>query len=116
MKIRTIVMKVDDVRESAKFWQAFIGAAPLKDFEGWVEFMIAGVRFAIMKRDDGQAVGVNNCVPVFELRETEISAYVERAKSLGATVLVDGLEDPEMLSIAMQDPSGNEFEMSKPQI
>jgi hypothetical protein len=49
--------------------------------------------------------------PGFELAPTELAASIERAKSLGATIVLDGLANPQMNSIVMAAPSGHEFEL-----
>ncbi len=36
-----------------------------------------------------------------------------KLKNLGATVIVNGLNDPNLLSIVFADPWGNEFELSR---
>ena len=41
------------------------------------------------------------------------TAFIERAKSLGASVVIDGLDDPKMHSIVLAAPSGHEFELCR---
>jgi predicted enzyme related to lactoylglutathione lyase len=111
MKIRTIYFKVTDIPKAAKFWETVLQLKPHKTFDSWHEFMCGNVRLGLLLCDDKTSGA--NCVPVFEFTETELPAYIERAKAAGAKVLIDGFNDPNMKSFAMADPWGNEFELSK---
>ncbi len=112
MKIRTIYFKVKDVKKAAEFWEAFLGVKPHKTLDEWYEFMVDNVRLGLYKNSGDMPAG-SNCIPVFEFSDAEIGQYVERAKKLGATILFDSLNDPDVLSAGFRDPSGNEFEVSK---
>lgn len=50
-------------------------------------------------------------MPVFELAPERLAAAVSRAKEAGATVVLDGLANPQMNSIVLASPGGNEFEL-----
>jgi hypothetical protein len=75
-------------------------------------FLVGNLRLGLLLNDFNDQFSGCNCVPVWEFSEAELPLYIERAKSLGATVLVDGLEDPNLKSIVFKDPIGNEFELS----
>lgn len=113
MKIRTIYFKVTDMPKAVAFWRAFLEVEPHKKFESWHEFMTDNIRLGLLLNDFGDQYSGSNCVPVFEFADDEVVQYVERAKSLGAEVIKDGLDDPDLLSVVFRDPFGNEFEISK---
>jgi len=99
--------------KAVAFWQSFLGIAPHKMFAGWHEFMTDNIRLGLLLNDFNDKYTGSNCVPVFELPDNQVMEYVDRAKSLGAKVIEDGLNDPELLSVVFSDPFGNEFEVSK---
>ena len=113
MKIRTIYFKVTDMPKAVAFWQAFLGSEPHKKFDSWHEFMAGNVRLGLLLNDFGDKYTGSNCVPVFEFGDDEVLEYVERAKKLGATVIKEGLDDPNLKSVVFADSFGNEFEVSK---
>jgi len=113
LKVRTVYFKVPDVEKASAFWSAFLQVQPHKTFEIWHEFMVGGTRLGLLLNDMGDGFTGSGCVPVFELPDDEIPAAVARAKSLGATVVADGLEDPTMKSIVLSTPDGHEFEITK---
>ena len=113
MKIRTVYLKVNDMEKSVYFWKNFLGVAPHKTSPNWHEFMIGNLRFGLLLNDFGDKLSGSNCVPVFEFADKDLEKYIEKAKSLGAKIMFDGIDDPKMLSITFSDPSGNEFELSK---
>ena len=53
-------------------------------------------------------------MPVFEFSDDEIDRYIQRAKDLGATVIVQGKDHPDYPRTAavFLDPFGNEFEVT----
>lgn len=73
--------------------------------------MLENIRFALLL-DTDDAVKGSNSVPVFEFADDAVMGAVEKAESLGAKIVVDGLKDPDLLSIVFSDPCGNEFEVS----
>jgi len=113
MKIRTIYFKVTDMGKAVAFWQEFLGVAPHKTSDRWHEFMVGNIRLGLLLNDFNDKLSGCNCVPVFEFADDELHTYIERAKKLGAKVTLDGLDDPNLLSIVFSDPFGNEFEVSK---
>lgn len=50
---------------------------------------------------------------MFEFEDAILPEYIERAKKLGAEIIIDGLSDPNLQSVVMRDPFGHEFELSK---
>ena len=113
MKIRTIYFKVRDMERAAAFWEAFLGVAAHKRFDRWTECMAGNVRLGLLLDESGEEIGGCTCVPVFEFADEEAAAYVERAKALGARVIEEGLDNPELRSVVLADPFGNEFEVSR---
>jgi catechol 2,3-dioxygenase-like lactoylglutathione lyase family enzyme len=113
MKIRTIYFKVTDMPKAVAFWQGLLQIVPHKTSATWHEFMIGSLRLGLFLNDYGDSYIGSNCVPVWEFDDDQLSEYIERAKRLGATVLVNGLDDPKLQSIVFADPFGNEFELSR---
>mgnify|MGYP001586194743 FL=1 len=113
MKIRTVYFKVTDMKKAVDFWQKLLEVKPHKTSPKWHEFLVGNLRLGLLLNDFGDKYSGSNCVPVFEFPDDELPKYIERAKSLGAKVIVDGLNDPNLLSIVFADPFGNEFELSK---
>lgn len=111
MKIRTVYFKVSDMPKAVTFWQGLLQIKPHKAFDSWHEFMCGTLRLGFLLSDE--KMSGSNCVPVFEFPDAEVQAYIDRAKTLGATTIVDGLNDPNLKSYVMADPCGNEFELSK---
>ncbi len=99
--------------KAVDFWGQFLDIEPHKKSANWCEFMVKDLRFALLLNDFGDKFSGSNCVPVFEFDDRNIIKYLEKAKKLGAVVVVDALNDPNMKSVALKDPEGNEFELSK---
>lgn len=112
MKIRTLYLKVTDINAAAVFWSGLLELAPHKDFDGWKEFWCGNIRLGLLLNDFGDNFQGSGCVPVFELDDDVLPIWIERAKSLGASVVVDGLDKEHMKSIVFRDPAGHEFELS----
>jgi len=113
MKIRTIYQKVQNMETARTFWESFLGFKPSKSSPKWCQFDLENINFALLLNVFDDEFKGSNTVPVFELSESEIAKYVEKAKALGCVVVIDGLTNPDMQSIVLRDPSGNEFEISK---
>jgi catechol 2,3-dioxygenase-like lactoylglutathione lyase family enzyme len=113
IKIRTIYFKVTDMAKAVAFWKELLGIEPHKQFDSWHEFMTDNIRLGLLLNDFGDQYTGSNCVPVFELPDEKVMEYVNRAKKLGATVIKEGLDDPDLKSVVFADPFGNEFEISK---
>ncbi len=113
MKIRTVYFKVDNMKKAVKFWKSLLGIKLNKESKKWCEFKIKDVRFGLLLNDFGDKYSGSNCVPVFEFDDNEIHKYIEKAKKLGAKVIVDGLKDKSLKGVVFSDPFGNEFEICK---
>ena len=113
MKIRTVYFKVNDMAKAVKFWTDFLQMPPVKTFDKYHEWRIQDLNFGLVLNVMGDEWHGSNCAPVFEFKDEEVTSWIERAKALGAKVIFNGLEDPELLSFVMADPWGNEFEISK---
>ena len=113
MKIRTVYFKVSDMSKAVSFWRDLLKIEPHKKFDTWHEFMVGDVRLGLLLNDFGDKFSGSNCVPVLEFDDTEVMTYVERAKNLGAQIIKEGLDDPNLRSVVFADPFGNAFEISK---
>jgi hypothetical protein len=113
MKIRTVYQKVKNMEVARTFCESFLGLKPSKNSDKWCQFNLENINFALLLDVFDDEVKGSNTVPVFELQENEITKYVEKAKALGCMVVIDGLSNPDMQSIVLKDPAGNEFEISK---
>lgn len=113
MKIRTIYQKVKNMEAARFFWESFFSLKPSKSSPKWCQFDLENINFALLLNVFDDELKGSNTVPVFELPEDEIVKVVEKAKALSCVVVIDGLSSPDMQSIVLKDPSGNEFEISK---
>ena len=111
MRVRSTYFKVLDVANAVAFWQSLLQQEPVKQSAHWAEFLIGEVRLGFLLNDFGETISGNSAVPVLELEPSELREFVERAKSLGATTVLDGLDNPKMNSIVMAAPTGHEFEL-----
>jgi hypothetical protein len=112
MKVRTLYFKVRRLEDAAAFWGALLGTPPTKSFSEWIEFRVGNVNLGLL-RTDGPPRG-GGCVPVLELPDEEVAGCIERAKDLGATVLLEGEDHPDhpRTAAVLRDPFGNEFEVT----
>jgi hypothetical protein len=111
MKIRTVYFKVLEMTPAVAFWQALLQLPPVKQSSHWSEFKLGEVRLGLLLNDFDESVSGAACVPVLECADSEIGALIERAKSLGAMVVVDGLDNPKMKSVVLATSFGSEFEL-----
>ena len=93
------------------FWQALLELAPSKSSSHWSEFLISGQRVGFLLNDFGEELIGCSSVPVLEVDEGTMEATVTRAKGAGASVVLDGLNNPKMNSIVLASPGGHEFEL-----
>jgi hypothetical protein len=113
MKIRTIYQKVQNMEAARFFWESFLSLKPSQSSPQWCSFQLENVTFALLLNDFGDDLKGSNAVPVFELPDSEIGKALNKAKALGCTVVLDGLLNPDIQSVVLKDPCGNEFEISK---
>ncbi|MFZ4761368.1 MAG: VOC family protein [Alphaproteobacteria bacterium] len=113
MKIRTIYFKTSDITAAKNFWQELLGITPHKNFEEWVEFKLDNINLGIWLNDGTSQWSGSSTVPVFEFEDHELLHYIQKAEELGARILLNGLDNPDLLSVVLADPWGNEFELSK---
>jgi len=114
MKLRTIVFKVRNLETAQQFWQQFLNQTPRVVVNGeWSEFRLGDARLGLMLVDEKDSFVGSNCTPVFEYTDMEIHYYIDKAKSLGAEVVYEGLSDPKVKGVILRDPVGNEFELSR---
>lgn len=112
MKIRTIYFKTNNMKELITFWKNLLEIELNKESEEWCELKISNIRLGFLLNNFDDKYSGSNCVPVFEFDDKEIHKYIERAKKLGAKMIIDGLNDPNLKSVVFSDPFGNEFEIS----
>jgi len=113
LRIRTLYLKVNDLKGASLFWENLLQIKPHKCFDTWHEFRCENINLGLLLNDFGDTVQGSNCVPVFEFPDAILPSYIDRATQLGATIVFDGLMDEHILSIVFSDPFGNEFELSK---
>ena len=113
LKVRTVYFKVSDMDKAKHFYKSFLEMEPHKEGNVWCEFKLSNINLGLRLNDFSDKWEGSNFVPVFEFLEQEVFKYVSLAKSLGAEIVTDALEDTQMQSVIMRDPFGNEFEISK---
>lgn len=113
MKIRTIYFKVPIMKEAVDFWRSFTGREPHKRTEKYSEFRADNINLGLVLNDFGDEFSGSNCCPVFEFADSEVQTIIERAKNIGAIVVLDALNDPNIKGVIFADPWGNEFEVTK---
>lgn len=111
MRLRIAYLKVKDIEAETGFWEAFLDRRAHRKSPRWSEFALGEVRLGLLLNDFGEVLTGSACVPVFEFDGDALSAAIERAKRLGASVVLDGLADPNMKSIVLASPEGHEFEL-----
>ncbi len=113
MKLRTVYFKISNMQEAVDFWQQFLEMNPVKNGKKYSEFKLSNINLGLVLNDFGDQFSGSNCCPVFEFSDEEVMTYIERAKKLGATVVVDGLNDENIRGVVFRDSFGNEFEVTK---
>jgi hypothetical protein len=66
---------------------------------------------SLLLNDFGDEFAGSGCVPVFEFDISDLHTFVERAKALGAKVVLDALNIETMQSVVLSDSEGHEFEL-----
>jgi len=114
-RVRSIYLKVKNMDAAREFYSEFLGIPPKKDGNVWCEFPMGNMNFALsLDQSKGKTSGVGGgFVPIFEFADNEIYRYAHKAKSLGATIIVDSISEGRGQTILMRDPFGNEFEISR---
>ncbi|MEI6477566.1 MAG: VOC family protein [bacterium] len=113
MKIRAMYFKVNDMEAELAFWQKLFGRTFEKKTETYFECKIDDTRIALMQGEDGDSYSGSGAVPVFEYNEIELGHYADKAISLGATLVLDGMRDPNIQGMVLRDPEGHEFELTR---
>jgi predicted enzyme related to lactoylglutathione lyase len=99
--------------DACAFWSKLLEMPPVKNSPKYCEFKLANINLGLLLNDFGDEFKGANCVPVFEFADDQIAGYIDRAKDLGASVILEGLDNPSLLSVVFADPWGNEFELSR---
>jgi Glyoxalase-like domain len=111
MRVRSTYFKVQDMDGEVSFWRNLLQDEPSKSSAHWTEFIVGGTRIGFLLNDfDENLVGCSS-VPVLEVDDGEITTTITRAMAAGATVVLDGLDNPKMNSIVLASPGGHEFEL-----
>ena len=93
------------------FWRSVLQLEPMKTTAHWSEFKVGEVRIGLLLNDFGEELKGSACVPVLEFEPPELLVAIERAKAAGATVVLDGLNNPKTNSIVLASTGGHEFEL-----
>jgi predicted enzyme related to lactoylglutathione lyase len=99
------------MERATTFWENLLERSPNRKSETWVAFSLGEVRFGLLLNDFGDEFAGSGCVPVFEFNISDLHIFLDRAKTLGAKVVLDGLNDETMKSVVLSDPEGHEFEL-----
>lgn len=113
MNIRTLYFKVNDIDAATRYWETVLQVKPHKNHASWREFWCGNIRLGLLLNDFGDQLHGSGCVPVFEFDDAVLEDYVQRALKAGATMLIDGRDDPNMKSVLLRDPFGHECEFSR---
>ena len=111
MRVRSSYFKVLNMELEVAFWSAILQIEPIKANSHWSEFKIGEARIGFLLNDFCEELKGSACIPVLEFEPAELLSAIERAKSVGATVILDGLSNPKMNSIVLASPGGHEFEL-----
>jgi hypothetical protein len=111
MRVRSTYFKVLDMDAEVAFWRALLQSEPIKASAHWSEFMVNGTRIGFLLNDFDEQLAGCSSVPVLEVDHGEMTATIARAQQAGATVVLDGLNNPKMNSIVLASPGGHEFEL-----
>jgi predicted lactoylglutathione lyase len=111
VRLRTVYLKVNDMKQAASFWRQVLQCAPHKESDRWTEFVLGTSRFGLLLNDFGDEFKGSGSVPVFEFEERALHDFLGRAKESGAEVVFDGLAIDAMKSIVLRSPDGHEFEL-----
>jgi|SRR5262245_66333013 len=114
MRVRTVYFKVQQLGAARAWWEKFLGVQPVKNFERWSEFRVGEINLGLLQIDGAAGASGAPCVPVLEFADGDIARRIERAKGLGARVVLEGKDHPDYPRIAavLVDPFGNEFEVT----
>ncbi len=112
MKVRTVYFKVEDPARAAAFWSAMLGIAPHTATDVWQDIFCGDVRLGFLLNDLDENYHGSGCIPVFEVFEKELETYVDKALTLGATLVSDARSNPALQSVVLRTPDGHEFELT----
>src|SRR5262249_60790905 len=92
--------KVQQVGGGRAWWEKFRGVQPVKNFERWSEFRVGEINLGLLQIDGAAGASGAPCVPVLEFADGDIARRIERAKGLGARVVLEGKDHPDYPRIA----------------
>jgi hypothetical protein len=98
---------------AVEFWRHFLKIEPVKQFDKYSEFKLSNINLGLVLNDFGDNFTGANCSVVFEFGDDEVLEFIERAKTLGATVVLDALDDENIKGVILRDLFGNEFEVTR---
>lgn len=112
MKFRGSYIKVTDLNKCINFWKAFLDLEPVQITRDYHEFVLENGRFGVSLNNYGDKYSPSNSVPVFAMTQDEAKRAMEKALSLGAKLVFNGMAEDTQKCIVCTDPCGNEFEFS----
>jgi hypothetical protein len=111
MRVRSIYFKVLNMDAEVAFWRVLLQSETTKSSTHWSEFLVGRTRLGFLLNDFGEELAGCSSVPVFEVDDGQMALTLARAKTAGATVVLDGLANPNMNSVVLASPGGYEFEL-----
>lgn len=101
-----------DLDEAERFYRAAFGWELIRAPDsGPCEWRLAGELIAVATLSDGRSVPAHWAV---SFAVSDVDAFVQRALSLGATVLIAPMDTPGFRSAVIADPQGGVFAISTP--
>ncbi len=110
MRLRTVYMKVDDMKAATEFWTKLLQRELDKQSDHWCEFDLGNLRLGFLLNDFGDEHAGSRTTVMFEMAEEECRTFIDRARLLGAETVSDNFDDPNLRSVVLRDPAGQEFE------
>lgn len=100
----------NDMQASKEWYRKLLGHDAVADYGDWVEFDVAGARFAI---DSGNSADeIPNAVVSF--RVADLSAAIAALSDQGIEPASGIIDVGPALIVALRDPSGNMVQLSQP--
>jgi predicted enzyme related to lactoylglutathione lyase len=101
-----------DTDEAGRFYGSVFGWELVRIPDtGLCEWRLGGERIAVATLTDGRAVPAHWAI---NFAVTDVDAFAEKARSLGATVLIAPMDTRDLRSAVIADPQGAVFAVSAP--
>lgn len=99
----------NNMQASKDWYRKLLGLDEVADYGDWVEFDVAGARFAI---DSGNSADeIPNAVVSF--RVADVRAAIAELRAQGLETATDIVDVGPTLIVALRDPSGNMVQLSQ---